>query len=96
MPKLYLTLKAESDLDAINEHYSVKMGPAGGVDAVLSIIETLETLETLPHAGQAGRLPDTRELILSRYPFLAAYRVKQDRVEVLRILHQHSERFSDW
>jgi toxin ParE1/3/4 len=96
VPELYLTPKAESDLDAINEHYTSVLGAAKGVEAVLSIIESLNMLKTFPHMGRAGRLADTRELVLSKYPFLAAYRVEGDALWVFRIVHQHTEYAGDW
>lgn len=40
-----------------------------------------------PEIGRAGRLEGTRELVISRTPFIAVYRVRKTRVEILRILH---------
>jgi len=37
--------------------------------------------------GRAGRLAETRELALAPLPFIVVYRVKDDRVEIVRILH---------
>lgn len=96
MPKLHLTPKAESDLEAIHEHYSLKIGAKRAAVVLLDMIETLEMLRAFAHVGRAGRVPDTRELIFSDYPFLAAYRVKEDKVEILRILHQRAESATHW
>jgi toxin ParE1/3/4 len=41
-----------------------------------------------PKLGRPGRVKGTRELVISRTPFIAVYRLKEpDRIEVLRFLH---------
>jgi toxin ParE1/3/4 len=40
-----------------------------------------------PRMGRKGRVPGTRELVASRLPFVIAYRIRLDRIEVLRVIH---------
>lgn len=40
-----------------------------------------------PLIGRVGRVKGTRELVVSRSPFIAIYRVKKRKIEILRILH---------
>lgn len=40
-----------------------------------------------PNIGRRGRVATTHELVISRTPFIAAYRVKGQRIEILRVLH---------
>jgi toxin ParE1/3/4 len=42
-----------------------------------------------PRMGRNGRVAGTRELVLSRFPFVIAYRIGPDRVEVVRVIHSH-------
>jgi len=49
------------------------------------ILAGLEALERFPAMGRKGRVAGTRELIVS--PFVVAYRVKKDAVEVIAIIH---------
>lgn len=96
MPNIALTDKASSDLDSIHEYYQSRLGPAAA-DAVLAqIIEALEQLETFTGLGRPSQTPDVRELILSKFPFIAPYRLAYGEVQVLRILHQRTERQEDW
>jgi plasmid stabilization system protein ParE len=37
--------------------------------------------------GRPGRIEGTRELVISRTPYIAAYRIAGDNVRVLRVLH---------
>jgi addiction module RelE/StbE family toxin len=38
-------------------------------------------------SGRIGRVEGTRELIIDRTPFIAAYRITNDTVRILRVLH---------
>ena len=96
MPNIALTDKASSDLDSIHEYYDSRLGP-DAADAVLAqIIDTLEQLETFTGLGRPSQTPDVRELILSKLPFIAPYRLMHGEVQVLRILHQRTERSDSW
>ena len=40
-----------------------------------------------PNLGRPGRIPGTRELVLSNIPYILPYRVRNDTVEILRVFH---------
>jgi toxin ParE1/3/4 len=44
----------------------------------------VQLLIEFPEGGRIGRVPGTRELIVSRTPYLVAYRVRDDTVRILR------------
>ena len=51
-------------------------------------IETqLENLLQAPEMGRLGRIAGTRELVIQRTPYIAAYRISDGTIRVLRILH---------
>lgn len=37
--------------------------------------------------GRPGRVPGTRELVLPHFPYVIPYRVREQRAEVLHVLH---------
>ncbi|MBL0941150.1 MAG: type II toxin-antitoxin system RelE/ParE family toxin [Alphaproteobacteria bacterium] len=51
------------------------------------LYEAVEVLGQYPGMGRPGRVPYTRELILSGSPYIIPYRVKDERIEILRVLH---------
>jgi toxin ParE1/3/4 len=54
----------------------------------LNEIEQQTSLLTLqPEIGRVGRTKGTRELVVSRTPFIVVYRIKGERIEILRFLH---------
>jgi toxin ParE1/3/4 len=69
--------------DYIEEHGSA----AAARRVALSIYSAIDLLVRFPEYGRTGRKPDTRELVFSGLPFLAVYRVHENAVEIVRILH---------
>ena len=53
----------------------------------LAIYQRVGSLAQFPHSGRAGRKLNTRELVLPDLPFVVVYRVREDVVEINRILH---------
>jgi toxin ParE1/3/4 len=51
-------------------------------------------LEEQPGLGRPGRVPGSRELIVSRTRYIVPYRVRGDTVEILRVFHS-SRRLPD-
>lgn len=44
-------------------------------------------LKCFPERGRSGRVRGTLELVIQRTPYVAAYRIKANQVQILRILH---------
>ena len=45
------------------------------------------TLADHPNIGRPGRVPGTRELVVTRFPYTLPYRVRGGVVEMLRVFH---------
>lgn len=56
------------------------------IDKAVNRLSTMPNL-TMPNLGRPGRIPSTRELIISGTAYLAVYRVQNGRIEILRVLH---------
>ena len=54
---------------------------------VAAILDAVENLERFPALGRPGRVVGTRELVISGTPYIVAYRVRGDTVELLLVLH---------
>jgi toxin ParE1/3/4 len=61
--------------------------PVAAEEIARRIFECAQRLARFPEMGRAGRLPDTRELVVPNTPFILVYRVREDRVEILTLLH---------
>lgn len=65
----------------------VQDNPRGAAALVTEADAATCLLAQHPDMGRPGRVPGTRELVLSRFPYIIPYRVKAQRVEILRVFH---------
>ncbi len=61
--------------------------PQAAGKTVKRIWNATQLLAEHPHAGRAGRVPGTRELVVTGTPFIIPYRVVENTVQILRVLH---------
>ncbi|WP_342744611.1 type II toxin-antitoxin system RelE/ParE family toxin [Paraburkholderia ribeironis] len=66
---------------------SKKTDPRAAVDVDDRIRTQVRQLLQFPETGRLGRIEGTRELVISRTPYIAAYRITGDSVRILRLLH---------
>ena len=66
----------------IGEH-----NPAAAIDVGDAVESCLSRLADFPESGRPGRLPGTRELVVTRTPFIVVYRIEPAAVVILRVLH---------
>lgn len=69
--------------DYIEEHGSAAIARR----VALQIYESIGTLSRFPESGRTGRKPETRELVFPGLPYVAIYRIREECVEIIRILH---------
>lgn len=77
---------AVGDLKAVRA-YIAQDSPASAAEVAGRIREAVRILADFPVAGRPGRVPDTREYIVSGTPYILPYRVRAGMVEILRVLH---------
>jgi toxin ParE1/3/4 len=79
--------EATQDL-AVLHAYIAEDDPAAAMRTVLRILDIVETaLAGNSRMGRPGRVPGTRELVISRSPFIVPYRVERGAIQILRIYH---------
>jgi plasmid stabilization system protein ParE len=44
-------------------------------------------LEHHPHIGRTGRVEGTRELVIFGSPYIVAYRIEPDRIDIMAVVH---------
>jgi toxin ParE1/3/4 len=81
------TKPAERDFANICDYTEEHNGPALARQTALRMHQGIGSLAEFPRLGRPGRKPGTRELVFSALPFLAIYRVREEVVEIIRILH---------
>jgi toxin ParE1/3/4 len=77
---------AINDLQALHQ-YITKENPAAATKVAKRILKTVDLLSNQSGMGRKGRVLETRELIIPGTPFIIPYRVKNQRIEILRVFH---------
>lgn len=84
--KLVWLSKAIANRDALIDHI-VQENPKAAIEQDNRIDVHTDRLVSNPEIGRAGRKHGTRELVISRTHFIVVYRIKAERIVVLRVLH---------
>jgi addiction module RelE/StbE family toxin len=61
--------------------------PAAASRVRQRIHAAIQNLALFPDSGRPGEVAGTRELVVPGVPYLIVYRVRDDRVEILRLFH---------
>lgn len=77
---------AEADLERIADYLS-QHTPLHADRLIWSIYRAPEILLRSPLIGREGRRPATRELVLAPMPWIVIYVVRNDTIDVVRVLH---------
>ena len=77
---------ADKDLNEI-EAFVTENRPTGAIKLILDIIDHAEILSDHPNFGRIGRRKGTRELVFGQQPYILVYRVRDETIEILRVLH---------
>jgi addiction module RelE/StbE family toxin len=67
--------------------YIADTDPGSAAVVVARILEAVDSLTVFPRRGRSGRVAGTRELVVPRTPYIVAYRIDDDVIVLLRILH---------
>jgi toxin ParE1/3/4 len=73
--------------------YIARDNPAAAARLGRRLLAAINPLTTQPRLGRPGRVAGTRELVISRLPYVAIYRIVEathtatSQVEVLRVIH---------
>ncbi len=51
------------------------------------IWNSVQLLADNPEIGRPGRVSGTRELVINGTPYIVAYRIKSNQVQILRVIH---------
>lgn len=78
--------EALADMRAIKA-YIAEQNPDAGQQVITRIRHDATLLAIQPNIGRIGRLPNTRELLISPYPYIVAYRAQHGEVHILAVVH---------
>jgi addiction module RelE/StbE family toxin len=77
---------AVSDLESIRA-YIANDSPNSARKVAMRVKAGINRLRDFPLSGRAGRVPETRELVLPGTSYIAAYTIEREEVRIAAILH---------
>ena len=84
--EIVFTVLAQEDLTAVKKYICCDNFSAAK-EVIAHILECIEKLKENPSSGRAGRVLRTRELVISKYPYIVPYQVRDNNIYILRVLH---------
>jgi len=81
------TDQATRQLDEVHDFIALSKSGEVAARTRMRIVTSVQHLADFPMLGRAGRVPGTRELVISSTPFIVAYAVQRDRIVILAIYH---------
>lgn len=84
------TRSATADL-ASARRYVEQENPDAARALAARILAAVDLLMDAPDIGRPGRVPSTREFVVTRTRYLIVYRVRRKRLDLLRVLHQRQK-----
>ena len=67
--------------------YVAPDNPAAALRLLLRITQAVNDIVAHPAAGREGRVRNTRELVILGTPYIVAYRIQRNAIQVLAVLH---------
>jgi addiction module RelE/StbE family toxin len=81
------TEQATQQLDQAHDYITLSNNKEIAARITMQIVNGVQQLAAFPMSGGAGRVPGTRELVISNTPFIAAYAIDKADIVVLAIYH---------
>ena len=81
------TEQASLQLDRVYEYIASSNSEEVATRVLRRIVNRVEPLAGFPLSGRKGRVPNTRELVISDTPFIAVYTIENTRIVILAVYH---------
>ncbi|WP_044564867.1 type II toxin-antitoxin system mRNA interferase toxin, RelE/StbE family [Azospirillum sp. B4] len=77
---------AVADREGIFDYLAAR-NPSAALAMDDRIQKVIRGLKAFPEKGRSGRVPSTRELVITDTPYIAAYQIQDGVILILRVLH---------
>lgn len=86
-PAIEWTEQATRQLDQAHDYIALSNSEEVAERITVRIATSVQQLSNFPMLGRTGRVPVTRELVISDTPFIAAYAIAKDSIVILALYH---------
>jgi toxin ParE1/3/4 len=85
--RILWTPTALNDFKAISHRIEQQRNLVTANRVCRHIYDSVQILQRHPHTGRPGIEEGTRELVITKSPYIAVYRLQSEAVQILRIWH---------
>lgn len=93
--KIRWLLRASNSLEAIVD-FVAQDNPSAADILAKKIRNATVSLKDFPEMGKPGRIAGTRELIVPSTPYIIPYRIREDEVQILHVVHASRKWEGGW
>jgi addiction module RelE/StbE family toxin len=93
--KRRILARAARDLAEIEAYISTD-NPEAARAVASRLRKAFELITARPEIGRPAQFPDTREWSVPGLPYVIPYRVRPNRIDILRVWHTSRERPPEW
>lgn len=86
--------RAQRDLSGIHA-YIAKDNPLAAQQVASTLIKHAESLTAFPNRGRPGLGKGTREILIPGWPWFILYRLDEDKVQIISVLHAAQDRMKE-
>lgn len=84
--KVQFSVSARADIESIHD-FIAQDNPKIAARVVRTIEKSTMRLGEFPLSGRRGAVETTRELVIPRLPYMAVYRLNDERIEIIAVFH---------
>ncbi len=84
-----LTKRSLRNLDEVASYYE-KLERGLGIKFAQYFFKQINVLCSLPNLGKFGKVDGTRELLFQEFPYLVVYRIIDNCVQIISLIHQYN------
>jgi plasmid stabilization system protein ParE len=88
--RIVITAQAEADLDG-HFAYILERNPEAAIRVYDAIIGQIMGLSDFPSRARPGRVPGTRELVITGYPYIVVFEIASDEIVILHVNHARQQ-----
>jgi toxin ParE1/3/4 len=81
------TEQATRQLDQAHDYIALSNTRETAARITMQLVASVQQLAAFPMSGRAGRVPGTRELVVSSTPFIVAYAIEKADIVILAVYH---------
>ena len=88
--RVVITARAEADL---NSHfdYILERNPEAAERVYTALVNQIMSLADFPGRARPGRVPGTRELVITGFPYIVVFELTADEVVILHVNHARQQ-----